>query len=425
LLFTNEGKKNFHKFFDKSVINKKGRSSGFIKRSAKKITALDFVLGFIFSCACGQNTFSQWAIQISMLSGGSVSKQAVFDRIGKEAVAFAQSLLECFLLRQSRRQFKADLFSGFGKVLLQDSTTLCLPQSLHGFFKGNCSRGEQKAVARIQSIINVKKMQFLHFSLGSFTDNDQSASSSVLPWVNKGDLVIRDLGYFALSCFCSLISRQAYFLSRLRFAVNLYDEKDRQLCLRKLLRMPIAKDQWVYMGAKQKVRVRLIMIPLGAQQAAEKIRKAKRDRDKRLNHSKAYYQWLRYTVLITNVEEKAWTAPQAMQAYRVRWHIEIIFKSWKSGFHMQQLLHEGCTNENRVRVSIYLLLLFICLFIHKVYAPDDKNTSLLKLCKYAFVNIRQLFTISSSQLKLLIQKHCCYDKRKDRTKMTDLYQILT
>jgi len=328
-------------------------------------------------------------------------------------------------LRQSRRQFKAGLFSCFGKVLLQDSTTLCLPQALHAVFKGNYSRGEQKAVARIQSIINVKKMQFLHFSLGSFTDNDQSASSSVLQWINKGDLVIRDLGYFALPCFSALITRQAYFLSRLRFDVNLYDEKGKQLCLKRLLRKPISKDQWVYIGAKQKLRVRLIMIPLDTQQAAEKIRKAKRDRDKRLNHSKAYYQWLRYTVLITNVEDNVWTAPQAIQAYRVRWHIEIIFKSWKSGFHMQQLLHEGCTNENRVRVSIYLMLLFICLFVHKVYVPDDKSISLLKLCKYAFINIRQVFTISSSQLKLLILKHCCYDKRRDRKKMTDLYQILT
>lgn len=387
------------------------------------------MLGFILSCACCQNTFSQWAFQISLLSGRSVSKQAVFERIGKPAVAFAQSLLESFLLKQTGRVRQGSLFAGFGKVLLHDSTTLCLPQALHKVFKGNRSRGEQKAVARIQAIINIKKMQFLHFSLGSFTDNDQSASGSITTWVNKGDLVIRDLGYFALESFEKLIGRQVYFLSRLRFAVNMYDEKGSQLCLKKLLHDKKLKDRWVYIGAQRKVKVRLIMLPLPAGQAAEKIRKAKHDRDWRLNHSKEYYRWLGYQVLITNVEEQVWTPQQAAQAYRVRWQIEIIFKSWKSGFHMQQLLHEGCTNADRVKVSVYLLLLFICLFMQKLYVPyyktGDKAISLCKLCKYAFANIREILALESSLLKLIIQKHCCYDKRSDRITMTDLYQKLT
>ena len=186
------------------------------------------------------------------------------------------------------------------------------------------------------------------------------------------------------------------------------------------------KDQWVYIGKKRKVKVRLVMIPLPAAQTAEKIRKAKHDRDKRLHHSREYYQWLGYTVLITNVEQQVWTPQQAAQAYRVRWQIEIIFKSWKSCFHMQRLLHEGCTNADRVKVNIYLLLLFICLFMLKLYIPyQTKMVSLFKLSKYVLVNLKQILSLSHGQLKLLILKHCCYDKRSDRLKMTDLYRNLT
>lgn len=384
------------------------------------------MLGFILSCACGQNTYSQWAFQISLLSGCNVSKQAVFDRISEKAVGFAKELLQYFLLQQTCRKATANLFAGFGKVLLHDSTTLHLPQGLNSVFKGNHSLGEQKAVARIQTVIDITRMRFLHFSLGSFTDNDQSASGSILPWVNKADLVIRDLGYFTLKSFEQLVSKQAYFLSRLRFGVNIYDQKGQRLSLKTLMQGRQLKDQWVYIGEKRKIKVRLIMIPLPAAQTAEKIRKAKHDRDKRLHHSREYYQWLGYTVLITNVEQQVWTPQQAAQAYRVRWQIEIIFKSWKSCFHMQRLLHEGCTNADRVKVNIYLLLLFICLFMLKLYIPyRTKMISLFKLSKYVLVNLQQILSLSYDQLKQLILKHCCYDKRSDRLKMTDLYRNLT
>jgi len=54
---------------------------------------------------------------------------------------------------------------------------------------------------------------------------------------------------------------------------------------------------------------------------------------------------------------------------------------------MQALLHEQCTEEHRVKTTIYLLLLFICLFMQKVYMryrdevekKSGKVVSLLKL----------------------------------------------
>jgi len=81
LQFQQRGKKNFEKFFDKSVINRTGKLSGFVQRICKKTSAYHFVFGFLFSCCHGKSTFNKWALQLSLLSGERVSRQAVFDRL--------------------------------------------------------------------------------------------------------------------------------------------------------------------------------------------------------------------------------------------------------------------------------------------------------------------------------------------------------
>ena len=430
LQFHQQGKKNFDKFFDKSVINKIGKRSGFVQRKSRKISAYHFVVGFIMSCCNGKNTFCEWAIQIGLLSGKRVSKQGVFERLHKGATAFAKQLLEQALLHKAGKDFTSDLFEVFGKVLLQDSTTLRLPQVLSGIFPGNQTRGEQKAIARIQSILDIKAMKFINFSLGAFTQNDQSASGSIMGKVNKGDLVIRDLGYFALTTFESLIKAEVHFVSRLRYGVTIATQQENLILLKDLLKQKHGVDRWVLIGSEKKIWVRLLMIPVPPQQVAEKIRKAKQDRDARLNHSKEYYRWLGFNVYITTVDKDVWNAPQVYKAYRVRWQIEIIFKSWKTGFNLQHILHEGCTNEHRVRVTIFLMLLYMCLFMQKMYVRykkiierrTNKTISLLKLSLYINKNIREVLTISDKLLKEIIVLHCCYDKRSDRINMTDLYQ---
>ena len=430
LHFQQQGKKNFDKFFDKSVINKLGKSSGFVFRTAQKITRYHFVLGFLSSSCKKQTSFSGWAMQTGMLSGNTVSRQALFERIHEGTVEFAKSLVKRVLLAQSVKGFSTDLFAKFKKVLLQDSTTLRLPQVLSNIFPGNHSRGAQKAVARIQGIIDIKAMKFIDFVLAAFTQNDQSASGSIIDLVKKGDLVIRDLGYFAIGTFEKLLAKEVDFLSRLKYGVGLYDENGSPIRIKDLMKQKKPIDRWVFIGAKKQIWVRLVMLPLPAKQVAEKIRKAKQDRDKRLNHSTGYYQWLGYSVYITSVKQEVWTAQGAAKAYRVRWQIEIIFKSWKTGFHMQEILHEGCTNQYRVKVSIYLLLLFMCLFMQKIdvhyrHAIEKKNKkiiSIMKLANFIGKNFLEIFLLTPAKMKGLIIHYCCYEKRNDRINMTDLYQ---
>jgi hypothetical protein len=424
-------KKKLYQFFDKSAISRAGRQSGFIQRSSQKITAVDFVIGFLQCCCKKVNTYKQWACEIGFLSGQVVSKQAVFDRIGARAVIFAEKLLKQAICRKLGHGQSRKLFGSFRKILLHDSTTLRLPKVLAQWFKGNVADGEQKAVARIQTIIDIQTMRFLHLDLSSFIHNDQGASGEIDEVVSKGDLVIRDLGYFVLGSLQRIIDKQAYFLSRLKYGLNFYDWQGNEIDWKTLLKRRRVIDKQILIGKKQRLAVRLLMVPLPQTIVSQRIRRARNDRDKRLNHSKEYYQWLSYNIFITNVEKDTWTAWQAAMAYKTRWQIEIIFKTWKSGFHLQEIFHEGCTNEHRVRVNIFLLLLFMCLFMQKFFMPYKnhvqeqygKDISLVKLSLYISANLLPIFMYPSKQLGEQIAKHCCYDKRDDRVNMADLLKI--
>lgn len=366
-------------------------------------------------------------MEIGLLVGKAVSKQAVFERLQQGAVNLGQSLLQ-EALRKSLSPTPQGLFKAFGKVVVQDSTHLSLPQSLAHFFPGPSTKGVQKATAKIQTALNIKTMQFIDFKLGSFTQNDQSNSTAILSSLQERDLLIRDLGYFVIEAFEQMVSKGIYFLSRLRYGINLYDRQANRLDMKKIVRRKKQVDMLVYMGEKKKVPVRLIMIPLPAERVAERIRKAKQDRDRRLNHCKAYYDYLHFSVYITTIEENIWTAQQIAKAYNIRWQIEIIFKSWKTGLNLQSILHEKCTNIYRVQTSIYLLLLFIVLCMNKIYLPYKqslekqyyKQLSLLKLIQFIAQNIMEIIGHCSIMYQKLLPQHCCYDKRKDRCNMADL-----
>jgi len=428
-------KQNFEKFFDKQMINRIGRASEFICRKGAIITPFAFVLGLIQCCCGGWNTYSGWAAAIGTITGKEVSKQALFKGMNEHTVSFGRQLFEQVLKLRLKELKKGRVFKLFRRVLLADSTTLSLPQVLAKDFPGNVAHGVQKAVARLQCILDLRAMQWLDVSLDAFTDNDQGASGKVVPLLKKGDLLIRDLGYFVLKVLKEIIGSEAFFISRLRYGLNWYAPgTGKQINWKDVLPPKHRRvvDKRVMIGRDERVPVRVILIPLPAQQVEQRIRKAKKDRDKRLHHGAAYYRWLSYHVFITNVDKDTLSAREAAEVYGVRWQIELLFKAWKSGGHLQAVLHQGCTNVYRVKTIIYLLLVFYCLIIQQVYVRQflsiEKSTgkllSLIKLLAYVCNNLIKIISASVAKLKEILSRHCCYEQRNDRVNMIEFIYAL-
>jgi hypothetical protein len=385
-------------------------------------------MSFMIMMSEGRRSYWEWSRSLTRVVGKTISKQAIFSRMTPAWTATVKALLEEVISQQAQQQVKYSLFAGFGNVWLQDSTTLHLPDILQKRFKGNWSRGKQKSVAKVNVVINVLSGVCPVLNWMSYTINEQSLSTSIQAIADKGDLVIRDLGYFVLENFKQLQDRGIYFLSRLRSGVNLYEAKsEKEIQIYKLLKGKLYVDKHVVCGKDKHLKVRLVAIKLSESQTNQRIRKAKKDRDRRLNHSKEYYRLLGYVIFITNVDAQVWDGRQVAEAYRVRWNIEILFKSWKSGFHIQEIIPEARAHTQRVESVLYLILIFITWFQMLVYIPlrlaaqlKGKYLSVIKTVKFV---LNHLYNFINSNMDLKLQRHliyyCCYDKRSDRLNATE------
>jgi hypothetical protein len=378
----------------------------------------------------GHNTYEHWAQNISDLSGRTLSKQGLFDRMGLGAVQMVHNLLKERLLTVLKKGNDDGLFSSFLRVFIQDSTTLLLPKSLIHHFPGNSNgNGTLTAIARIQCIYNLLNNQFYFFGLTPYTANDQSASTMILEVIKKGDLVIRDLGYFVLDTLVAIKKKEAFFLSRCVSNITVYKlAKNDKFNILKIIGKRNFFDDWVLLGEQAKVKVRLVIIKLPEHIASVKRRKALNHNDKRFTYSKKYLKLAGYVFYVTNVTDKIWKTSEVAAAYKNRWTIEILFKSWKSHFKIQTLIHKQCYNYERVVCIIYMMLLFISIFHLKIFLPYSNKIkvkhhqiiSILKLAKQFSINFTGFICKSKMEIERFLLKFCCYEMRSDRHNQDDL-----
>lgn len=345
------------------------RQTQWMERSARKITPRHWVTAALLLITQPQLSLTVLAVLLGLLSAQTVSKQAVGERLDVAASRFLKAVLGTAL----GAALKAPKLGGpqalwpFARILVQDSTTVKLNEQLATRYPGGANQhGRTPGVLRVQAVFELLSHRWLSFALSPYVHNDQKASPTVLPLVQKRDLVLRDLGYFALPVLEQIVQRGACFLSRFYFRTAVFDLQGRPMDLLALLRRKGRADQWVLLGAKEKLRVRLVALPAPARVANERRRQARAQWRNRCQLSQAYLALQNWTLFVTNVPAEQLSAPQVMALYGQRWQIEILFKGWKSHFHLEAVSHS--TTAELLEVAIYGKLIFITL-THPLTAP--------------------------------------------------------
>ena len=406
-------------------------SSGFQTRKPKKLEIIGFLGGFWLMILSMEHSLSCWARNICRVQGVFISKQALDKRLRKQS-SLGKKILDHVLRQPLSKALQetrhSDLFSAFTNVYIEDSTCISLPAGLACIFPGPHNRFGKSATARIQLRLNLLKDLYSNIDLGAFRDNDQKYAKEILPILQAGDLVLRDLGYWSLRVFRNILAKGAFFLTRYRFGTHIFDEQEQQIELVKYLKKAyrcgqMVVDRPVLVGKKEKLPARLVAIRAPQQVILKRKRAAKKNRDRRLNHQQDYYSLLEWTIFITNVETSIWSSQAVLTAYRFRWRIEMIFKCWKSKFNFEQLfkVHKRL-NTNRAQMTIYLLLAMLTLFYARwyyyfakaVYTKTGKQLSPFKFADFVKEHFWDLLLKPNSWHEFipLVAYYFTYEKRK-------------
>jgi hypothetical protein len=273
-------------------------------------------------------------------------------------------------------------------------------------------------------LLDLGAQRFVDFWISPFTQNDQSASPWILPWVRAGDLVIRDLGYFVRSVLEAIHQRGAFFVSRLRCDTVLRDTEGRPMDLLEKVRGCRRLDLQARLGVHPTVPVRLIALRLPESLAAERRRKARQNRDRRLRPDARRMELLGWALYLTNASESQVSLEQVARLYAIRWRIETLFKAWKSHFRVEEF-SPGSLEEVQCVVLARLLVVslfevsFAAVRAHLAERGSDRAISYLRMAQLVSQLGGVLLAVAVREgveewLPRQIEYHCCYDRRRKR-----------
>lgn len=406
---------------DQDTVETLARQTRFQRRKAKKLTPLLFLQSCFAIILPEKISYRTWAILIGLIANLTYSKQALFKRMNAAALRFVQAVLQVFLIRSSLGFCRVlpPALERFPRVILQDSVILTLPPQLARFFPGTRNQCGQSAQVRVQTLVDIKHEEYLHFDHSAYTCNDLAVAADVLKYLRAGDLFIRDLGYFALGVLRQLMERGVNCLSRLKTDVCLFDSPEHRLDLVKLLHGQQSWDQALLLGAREKLPMRLVALKVSEAEANRRRREARKNR--RCHPSKKHLFLLGWDLFVTTVKASVWSPKVVGQIYGLRWRIETTFKAWKQHFHMEDV---PAGSPTQAEVLLYARLLFISLFeIHylawwdfRVQRQGRCPISLLKLAGAMqlclFIDLLLSFQERlPAALRKQIAYHCTYEKR--------------
>lgn len=413
-------------------LNALAQETGFSIRQARKINAESLLIGFFHMMIGGRFSLRLWANKISSYNGSLVSFQAIAKKLDFRQEPFFHALFQKALVSRIQQKLNFpmhDILKSFRRVIIEDSTCFKLPKSLFEFFPGARLPHGRMAGGRLQLRIDLKGHNYEAIALRNYCQNDQSFADDVLTTLQKEELIIRDLGYWSIPVFKQIIKRGAYFLSRLNLTTNvLCPVTQHRINLASFLKKQERQgiyhvDMPILLSEQYRMPVRLVAIKLTDDQAQRRRRMAKSQRHKNSPVSEKANYLMSWNLFITNVENKTWDVRSVYHAYTFRWHIEIIFKCWKSKFNFNSYF-KHCNGRNPIKPEIILLLIltwFVLFFMplfnkcaNIIWKQHHRLLSPLRFADYIFSNFIILVHQHIKPFLPILAYHCCYDKRKDR-----------
>ena len=381
-------------FFATAQVEACARRTGFVRRTSKLTGKVFLALVTFGTWSTRQTSLGQLAAKAAQLpTPVDISPEALHQRMTQRAVAFLRALLQRAFakLQTGDTVGDANLFASFTAVHIADSTGFELPAALKELFPGS-GGGASPAGAKIQLVWEYLSQSFAHLALVAGTTPDNKYIDTVVQLAQRGALFLFDLGYFKVQALAQIAEAEAYFLTRLNHQTALSTAVAGRVQRTELPRLLHGEsrslvEHLVYLGAGERLAVRLIAARVPEAVVNERRRKARAQAKKRgYTPSQAHLTLLAWNLFITNVPSTVWTPATVCTAYALRWQVELVFKSWKSDLHLATL---PTKTEAPTLCYLYGRLLLIVLTYAlcpalrtTLWTRQQRELSFLKLVRY-------------------------------------------
>jgi hypothetical protein len=381
-------------FFATAQVEASARRTGFVRRTSKITGKVFLALVTLGAWSTRTTSLGQLTAKAAQLpTPVDISPEALHQRMTRRAVAFLQALLQRAFaqLHTGTPVCDPELFAPFTAVHIADSTGFGLPPALKELFPGS-GGGASIAGAKIQLVWEYLSQSFAHLALVAGTTPDNTYINTVVKLAQPGALFLFDLGYFKVTALAQIAEAEASFLTRLNHQTALYAAVGGRL---QRLELPwllhgaggALVEHSVYLGAGERLAVRLIAARVPEAEVNERRRKARAKAKKRgYTPSRAHLTLLAWNLFITNVPGTVWTPATVCTAYSLRWQVELVFRSWKSDLHLATLPTK--TMEPTLcylygRLLLIVLAYALCPALRTaLWTRQQRELSFLKLIRY-------------------------------------------
>jgi hypothetical protein len=310
------------------------------------------VFGWLKEPQAGPSALARFAGSLGL----QLSKQAIDERFTMRTADWLLAVLrrgvQYLVCAQA---VSIPLLQRFTAVLLEDASTINLPEALKQVWQG-CGGSAAEAALKLTVRLDVLKGG-LSGPYGQDGRRHETQSPLHEQQMPRGSLWIADLGYFALAWLTQLVKQGVYFLMAYKDAVLVWTAQGQQVDVLDLLPTDAQEtiDVPVALGARKQVQARLI-----GRQMPEAVVKRRREQLKTRAHKQGKpinaRQWelVQWTIVLTNVPLSLLSAGEAFALLRARWQIELLWKLWKD---QGQLDAWQTANPTRILCELYAKLL--------------------------------------------------------------------
>jgi hypothetical protein len=326
-------------------------------RKSDKFSPSGFLQSLIGSTVTGFASYNQIAASLKDRVPKSMSRQSMYERFDTCSTAFLVAV-HSNLMQQRYTPVVTKLEgSGVGRVVVEDSTSHVMPKANADMFPAHGNRYGCTAGVKIDFAFDLISGTIISHSLQLATEQDKTIGKELVAEIKRGDLVLRDMGYFSLNEFTAIEDRDAWWLTRLPLntGVKLENRESLEKVLKRSRHNTV--DLAAIVGAQGK-KCRLI-----AMRAEQKVTEARR-RERRAKAKKCGKQpcpkgLIRdgWHLMITNLEQDRVSADQLTAVYRARWAVEIQFRAWKQALNLGKALNRT-SNEHHMQALVLAAMIF-------------------------------------------------------------------